>query len=324
MKKVIIYVSLIFVMFIPLFTFALESIDFDRKTKLTIQFLYKDIVLPNSKFSIYKIADINDLEEYELADKFIDYNLNLDDDIVETAISFINRDTIVPDYEYKTDSKGEFEILNIPIGLYLIMSEKISLNGYTYYANPYVINIPYYNVEKDRYDYNLISIPKVVRERIIPEEEKYVTKKIMAVWNDNSNMLQMRPNMLGVKLLRDNVVIDEVELNELNNWRYVWEDLDAYNLDGTKIVYSIVSSDVLNYSVNIDEEGGVFTIENTCIAEEPIIEPVEPIIEPEEPIVEPPKEEELPNTGLLWWPVPILFIIGLILLTIGIRRYRKA
>ena len=83
-----------------------------------------------------------------------------------------------------------------------------------------------------------------------------------------------------------------------NNWEYTWENLDG----GSR--WQVTEAEVPDgYTVAIAQEGTVFIITNT---------------RPSEP---PPK---LPQTGMLWWPVPVLACGGLLLIAVGlIVRHRQ-
>lgn len=311
MIKKIICILFIIISFIPNIVFSKEKIVFDEKNKLNIDYHYNDFGLPNAKFYLYRVANIDEDNNYEIVDKFINYELVINNEdmsewgsISDNLQSIVQLDSIEYDYTYTTRSDGEVDIKDLPVGLYLLTGDKLSYKGYTYTPKPTLITMPYYNNEKEKWDYDLIVIPKVSRIKEIPEEERYITKKIIVAWNDNENYSKKRPNELKVKLLCDGEVYDEVSLNQSNDWQHTWEKLEAYDENYAKRIYTIVQDDIKYYSVVLEESGTVFSIVNTYVEEKP-------------------KEEKLPQTGLLWWPIPILFILGVIFTSVGIYKCRS-
>lgn len=65
---------------------------------------------------------------------------------------------------------------------------------------------------------------------------------------------------------------------------------------------------VENYTVEITQEGKVFVVTNTYVPEKPTT--------PSKP------DTSLPQTGQLWWPVPVLLAVGLLFVVIGLIRRR--
>lgn len=113
-----------------------------------------------------------------------------------------------------------------------------------------------------------------------------------------------RPAFIEVQLLRDGRVFDTVRLREENNWSHTWTGLDA------DFAWSVVETAVpAGYTVRVERAGITFVLTNTRP------EPEEPE-EPETP------GGKLPQTGSLWWPVPVLALAGLFLLLLGWGRRR--
>ena len=69
--------------------------------------------------------------------------------------------------------------------------------------------------------------------------------------------------------------------------------------DGTEIAWTIQENAVPGYISSIRETGDTFILTNT------------------------PEHQKLPQTGLLWWPVPVLAAAGLLLLILGTLLKRK-
>ena len=102
-------------------------------------------------------------------------------------------------------------------------------------------------------------------------------------------------------------------LNDSNNWRYEWTDLDeSFKWQVTE--YKTPE----NYTVSVSREGITYVMTNTYQSERPGT--------PETPGKSgTPGNARLPQTGMLWWPVPLLAFAGLLLFLIGWgkRRYEE-
>jgi hypothetical protein len=162
-----------------------------------------------------------------------------------------------------------------------------------------------------------------------------------------------RPKQIEAQLLRNGKVYETVTLSAENNWRYTWPELDAEQ------EWLVVEKDVPeNYTVITDLQDTTFVITNTkeetpTLTPGPTVTPVPsgtltPTVTPEAsgtptPTVTPgasgtptpipttdvpsggtpTSSGKLPQTGLLWWPIPFLAIAGLALFIVGWLRHRK-
>ena len=140
------------------------------------------------------------------------------------------------------------------------------------------------------------------------EPEKKITRTVKKVWKNDSG--KNRPEEVKVLILKDGTEYDTVELNEKNGWKYSWTTTDVNAL--WEVKESTVPE---NYTAATAYSGGVFTITNTYHEPKKPDNPVTPD-KPSTP------DKKLPQTGLLWWPVPILAILGVAALLIGRVRQR--
>lgn len=152
-----------------------------------------------------------------------------------------------------------------------------------------------------------------------------VTRRVQKIWDDSGHT-ENRPQEVVVQLLKDGVVSSTVTLSASNNWSYTWSGLDANSN------WQIVERDVANgYTVLVEREGDLFRVTNTYQEDVPVTPPstgeseappsaesIEPAPEPE-----PEPEEKLPQTGMLWWPVPVLACGGISLFFAGWARRRR-
>lgn len=104
------------------------------------------------------------------------------------------------------------------------------------------------------------------------------------------------PASVTVQLLCDGAATQEAVLSVGNNWTCTWSGLDGQSV--WQVVEKTVPED---YTVTVRQNGTEFVITNTCTRTDPT----------------------LPQTGQLWWPVPVLLLSGLVLLVCGFRCRRK-
>ena len=98
--------------------------------------------------------------------------------------------------------------------------------------------------------------------------------------------------------MQDGKSYETVTLNQENNWKYTWEDLEAGH--EWKAVEQTVPS---GYTMTSTQEGKTFIITNTY----------------KKPGTTVPTGggSKLPQTGQLWWPVLVLLLAGIICIIVG-------
>jgi len=98
------------------------------------------------------------------------------------------------------------------------------------------------------------------------------------------------PESVEVAIYKEDEPYDEEEFSEDNNWSYTWEDLtpdEEWNVEEDDDELP----DGYTYSY-VPEDDGIVII-NTYEEE-----------------TEPELDEKLPQTGQVWWPVPVLALWG--------------
>lgn len=161
----------------------------------------------------------------------------------------------------------------------------------------YLVNIS--SVETDDYVYTfkstLVELNGEDAELSIKYEKNEKTLydlHVIKIWkNDDVNK---RPDSINVLLLRDGEVYDEVVLSKDNNFRYTWSGLS------NEYTWDVMEKDVpSDYTLSVDREANTIMLTNTGNwVEEGVV-------------------GDLPLTGQLRWPIPILVIVGVVCLIIG-------
>ena len=306
----------------PVRAFAAGAIDPNRDVTLTIEYKHNKVPVANVPFDLYYVASIDAYAEFTLAGDFQKYPVAVNGltsgawrTLAETLAAYVARDQLKPLDSGKTNTQGVLSFPNqqssLKPGLYLVIGRKLIQDGYTYTTEPFLVSLPDLDQKSDVWTYDVVTAPKHTRTENPPTpSDETVERRVLKVWKEDDR--RSRPGDVIIQLLKDGVVYDTVTLNAANNWRYTWEKLPKYNSDGSKIVWSVVEKELDNYTVSVTQEGITFVVTNT--GDYPDI--------PDQPTPENPGPK-LPQTGVLWWPVPVLAAVGLVFLVAGTLFLKK-
>ncbi len=120
-----------------------------------------------------------------------------------------------------------------------------------------------------------------------------VDRTVLKVWKNDGAHLDERPAEVQAALLCNGEVYEVVALNEENGWTYSWTGLDG-EMEWTIVEYTVLDK----YTSSVTQDGNTFIITNTY--------------------------SDIPQTGQLWWPVPMLLALGLGMIVAGLIRRRGA
>jgi hypothetical protein len=229
-----------------------------------------------------------------------------------------------------SDGSGNVGFSGLASGLYLAVFTPVSIGGVTYSFQPALISLPQWGSSGVSWD--VTASPKGSSETVVPGGG---TTDITAlkIWNDSSDSAR-RPASITVELLRDGANAGTAVLSDTNNWRCTWSGLSD------KYTWSVVETSVPDgYTVTYSADGTVIVITNTLTTTTP---PTPTPSTPGTDIPNPPvpganvptptptpttpttgtpgTPGKLPQTGVLWWPVPALAVCGLVLFGIGWSR----
>lgn len=329
---------------------AIDPVELSRTVTLTVDFRDGDDALPGARFNLYRAADMGRFAEFTLAGDFADYPVEIDgldaDGWKTAAVTLANyalRDGLTPLDSGVTDREGRLtfptgETVLTP-GLYLLLGGATTVNGYRYTPAPLLISLPNRAAEEHQWTYDVTVSPKFDRTTTGGGGgSSTVDRKVLKVWKDGGS--EDRPESIQVQLLKDGKVADTVTLSAKNNWRHTWKDLSS------KSNWQVVEKETPEgYTVTVTREGITFVMTNTLkepaepdnpgepkepdkdIPDEPIpggpgeTPPEEPVEIPNQPV---PGGPALPQTGQLWWPVPVLACAGLALFLLGWVRREQA
>lgn len=297
---------LLLVLALPAYVWAAEQRDPNQPVSLSVDYHDGSKALAGARFDLYLICRLNEHGSLTLTDQFSEYNIVIEGDeadwyaLPSTLEGYILRDQIPATDSGVTDADGHLDFPHqtdvLQHGLYLVMGHKFTADGKSYDTSPFIVMLPTMDSDNEKWVYTLEVKPK---GGSVPGGNT-IARKVLKIWDDDGNT-QNRPEEITVQLLRDGKLYDTVVLSDGNNWRYTWENLDADSK------WTVVEKDVDDrYNVKVTLEGITFVVTNTL-----------PDVPPPPPPENPP---HLPQTGQLWWPVPVLMAAGLALVLFGVLR----
>ena len=241
--------------------------------------------------------------------KFQNYQVSLDQKdqdgwkgVARTLADYIGRDGIEADAVTKSGSARSARFEDLSRGLYLVSAKEIEVqeNGKTRIYTPQVslVALPD-STQEDPYN---IEVFLKYDDREKPEGSR-TRVHVLKVWKQDRE--ENRPASVQVELLRTDskgktTVVDRQILNSENQWSYTWEDLSS------QVRWSVTEQKVPSgYTVSTIWQGSTVVLTNTAK-------------EPGESGGDDGKaSQNLPQTGQLWWPVPLLMMAGVMCLLAG-------
>ena len=249
-------------------------------------FMNLDVSCPvsNMQVSLYRVAD----ENYKLVDAFSHYSIDLKQDVQGAANALENRilmDGIEADASNSSDSSYKASFSGLESGIYLVVGKEVYQDGVFYMPQVSLVSLS-----------GDLSV-----------DLKYETSDrpgrihVLKVWKKDNK--KSRPKSIEVCLLRsDGIVVDRVVLNSDNQWSNTWDHLS------TSYTYSVMETSVPSgYKESCTREKDTIVLTNTGNFTDKVKDK---------------KDDELPNSGQLWWPVPVLLFVGLVLFGLG-RHFKN-
>lgn len=281
--------------------------------------------------------------------------------LAATLAGYAERDALKPLASGKTDQRGTLIFPakggTMRPGLYLALGGSYQSGRYTYTAEPFLVSLPDLNDTGTNWLYNVTVSPKyTVWDEDDPENDT-ISRRVLKVWRDKGNE-DSRPTKVTVELLRNGRVYDTVTLRKSNNWRYTWDDLDArYRwtvVEQAVPGYTVsVSREGATFVVTNSRQSDAPDFPDQPDPPNPPDNPNDPYTpqtpyDPDKPgdpdalnfpdVPDTPDGAgrgdpstpsnrsggpKLPQTGVLWWPVPVLLAAGLVLIAVGVTGRRE-
>lgn len=309
-KRILIALSfaLLLIAGLSVSAFAANAIDFNRTVSLNVE-----VGTQGADVNLYRVGDIDNKGNGYLLNNFEKYAVELDKESGDSMAAaralelFLIRDDILPTVTDTADSNGHAYFDDLKTGVYLVSSKPIKGNDGIKMFAPMLISLPTLIDGEWKYDCG------TTMKHETRSEQTYC--KVKKIWSGEG--AEAEP--VTVQLLKDGVVYDEYVLSDENGWSYTWSELEG------GYWWSVIEKDVPGgYKLSLTAEGFIYTLENKFVEEEPDQPGDEPEIPGDEPEVPgdgsemPDDGNKLPQTGQLWWPVSILFAMGIALILGGI------
>lgn len=338
---------------------AASQFDQSRKVSLTLSYVYDSVALPGVQVSIYQVAVMNKSGRYSLTSNFANTKVDVTGKtdwtkVAQTLPGGIALYSISATASAGSDAKGQVSFTGLAPGLYLILANRITMDGYIYTFSPTLLPLPSLGAD-DRWTYDVSANPESnwvydVTANTKPgrnpssgsggggggsEGVQYVSYQIIKRWVDLGYETN-RPKSVTIEILKNGVPYTTQILSDENNWTYNWTAPD----DGSD--WLVVERDTGKaYTVTVTESEGVFVVTDSYteeLEEDPLPEGPAPT---ESPVPEDPANGNqdgstpadsntpvmptgnLPQTGQLWWPVPLMSAGGLVLFALGWAMRRK-
>lgn len=300
----------------------------------------KEDILDGMTWRIYYVGFRTD-NDLVLEGDFSGYPVTLKDMSAEaltaaasTLESYAVIDNIAPDAQGVTDSDGKIEFTDLKPGLYLVSGNRLKIDNATYIPAPMFIEVSENNPDVTAY-------PKFTYYDVMDAEVERV--RVRKIWENDEDVPGGRPDSIDVEIYCNAVLKETVTLSNENDWTYSWiaETGDTWSVieavvpekytvtyRSNKTQYVIVNtydSDVATTTTTtttttVVVDGADVTATKTKTTNEIINETTVK----SESTSTPKKESKLPQTGQLWWPVPILALGGMVFIGIGCRMISRS
>ena len=283
---------------------AQSAPDLTKSVSLTIHYANQDgskpIALSGVKFSLYLVAKMGQGGTLTAEPGFESYifgNSAADWEKTRDMLKSNFPAGVTPVDKARTNKNGDaaFQGKTLVPGLYYVPETKTVKNGWMYTTLPFLVSLPNYfeNNAKGEWVYDQQVNAKSSRE----STETDIT--VIKVWKDFCHP-KRRPESITVDLLCNGEKYDTITLPQNGKWKYTWYDLDA------TCDWTVTEERVKGYNdPEVKTVGNIITVTNTCNR-------------PDHP-----RGGKLPQTGQLWWPVPVLLLAGLVLVIVGLLRRKE-
>ena len=187
--------------------------------------------------------------------------------------SFVLKDEAGKEIEtVKNDAEGKVTFSEISYNeadagktyTYQITEVNGGAKGYAY--DPMTVKVTVTVKVTDNGDGTLKADVSYSEDTIFNNVFETININVIKEWNDQNNKFSYRPDSIMVRLFANGVEIKNAILNKVNEWKYIFENLDKYS-DGEEIEYTVAEDKIFGYTASItgDVENG-FVITNNLDA----------------------------------------------------------
>lgn len=301
---------LLALLLLPMGASAAGFVDLDRTTMVTITAKYEGMPMEGMLLELHRVSDMDKTGELTVREPFAPYASDLDirgrndaawQETAEKLERWVILNQMEPMSQAKVDEEGIACLSGLPMGLYLVVTEGLEKDGQVYTVAPFFLVLPERD-SRDRWNYDITAQAKPA------ENPKRMDYQVIKLWKDTCHP-EKRPESITLRLYCDGVPYGEsVTLPENGRWSHTWKNLDVNHK------WTVVEETVSGYKSEVATDGTTFLITNTHTHTTSPSAPSSPSTSG--------KPGKLPQTGQLWWPVPLLLWAGVLCLVIGLIRRR--
>lgn len=322
-----------------------------------------DIILEGMHWDIYKVGICDQYGNYILTGDFADYPVSLKNtsasaiaDASKTLENYAKIDKIASVASGNADKNGYLAFDGLESGLYLMSGRPLQIGMVTYYPSAFLVNI-YSGTET----VDMTVYPKYTSIVSSDEMEKYTLKKIWENDTEQDRSEYITAEIYCDNELYQTVKLDSsndwtytwsvtVVEDEIHEWTVIERDVPqgytvVYRSNNTQFAIvntlekdepvttttAVTTQKTESYTTTeiiVQEETKVYTTTEEKIQETKTTK----VTKHTDATYTKTKTEntkvttttrKLPQTGQLWWPVPVLALAGLVLVAIGLRLRKK-
>jgi hypothetical protein len=333
-------------------TITHKSVDGDLMEGVTSQLYLVATIDADGQYTItdefkgcFENADFfNNGFDYDQWKDCVQYDEKSDSDILDR---YIKEKSLSPVKEGKSDNNGKTYYTDLELGVYYVHSDEIVKDEHTHYFVNFVYPVPI--LEKD-------ETSKGIRVNYAPEAEPKKSKVwngvvvhcgIRKQWNDSES--NNRPRSVTFEIYCDGEFMKRITLSSENGWQDEWEGTGIHDYD----VKEVDAGEGYTGTITVKETEKnhyIYTCVNSYSGDNPPPPPDNPPPDNPPPDNPPPNTppsnppgvpdipavlgairqlpqvlgaRRLPQTGQLWWPLPILVIAGIFFIVKGIKKNAK-
>ena len=198
----------------------------------------------------------------------------------------------------QTNSQGNLRFQGLADGTYLLTGTPFRMQDELCEPEMILVTLPAKDVNGN--PANIVILRPKFEIRDAQQEMQY---KVIVLWEDVPGAKnKVHPETAEVFLYRNGSVAQSLVLGTPENWQYTWTETDP------SAIWAALETIPQGYTVRYERQGNTFIIINT------------PIVKQHQNTT----EDKLPQTGQLWWPVPILAMSGFVLLLLGWLRRKES
>lgn len=316
--------------------------------------------LQGMHWEIYAVGGRGQDDQLELRGDFADFPVSLADTsatglsiAAQTLENLAILNHLIPLDAQTANEYGTLCFEGLETGLYLVTGETLRLDDTYYIPTAFLAEIP-----ADGSVVDFSAHPKYLSVDANRESWDYTVKKI---WSNTDAQPEDHSDSVAVQIYRNGELVNTVDLSDENDWSYAWSADEFYDWRVLEIrvsekYYVVYRSNETQYVIvntyNSDYHNAftqttrelshtTTTTETTGSAmtqtgngmvttawlsgenSDTMTQPISTGVSTTAAAVNGDAIEKLPQTGQLWWPVPILGAAGLLLMAIGLRLRTK-